>query len=207
MRPDDGDTPRLWYNKIYQLFRVPYVLSARTDCKTSYVEVINPLLSKKVVSVARQLPDQLQEDKKIFVSIVTALSPEIPFHSSVSAAHDKTFKNLEKGRLVDQISTREGIDTIRGELDSNHARTLLSDKLIDFLLDGIRVRETLGKRIKIELKQFIRAIVPATVTSKTKSALVETKPSTKNIDINKMAFRAYIIVVMHRTFESDASAL
>ena len=207
LKPNDGDTPRLWYNKIYQLFRVPYVLSARTDCKSSYVEVINPLLSKKVVIATRRIPDYLQDDKKLFVSIVTELSPNIPFHSSVSPAHDKTFKNLEKGRLVDQISTREGINIIRSELDSKHARRLLSDTLIDFLLDGVRVRETLSKRVLINLKHFIRAAVPATVTSSTQSILFEKKSSKKNIDINKMAFRAYIIVAMYRMLESDASAL
>ena len=109
--------------------------------------------------------------------------------------------------MVDQISTREGINIIRSELDSKHARRLLSDTLIDFLLDGVRVRETLSKRVLINLKHFIRAAVPATVTSSTQSILFEKKSSKKNIDINKMAFRAYIIVAMYRMLESDASAL
>jgi hypothetical protein len=159
------------------------------------------------VSAARRIPDYLQDDKKLYVSIVTDLSPKIPFHSSVSEAHDKTFKNLEKTRLVDQISTREGINIIRSELESKYARRLLSDTLIDFLLDGVKVKETLSKRVLISFKHFIKAVTPATVTSSTKSILVEKKSSKKNIDINKMAFRAYIIVAMHRMLESDASAL
>lgn len=69
----------LWRDRLYHCYRIPSVLAALTDLKLPYVEVANPLLSRRIIHIVRMLPDELRTDKRLFKDIVTAWSPPIPF--------------------------------------------------------------------------------------------------------------------------------
>lgn len=208
LSPCEGDTPRVWYNKLYQQYRVPYTLAARTDCKSAYVEVGNPLLSRRIVAAARQLPDELHDDKKLFVSIVATMSPDIPFHSSVSEAHDTRFRDLEKAILRNPLNTTAGVTYLRRELDTAFARKVLGDKLVGYVLSSLRVKETPLSRIEQHARHLVRRLFPAELITKAKGNVARAKGRSRTtMDHNKLAFRAYIIVYMNRLLRQDAELL
>lgn len=68
-----------WRDRLYHEFRIPTVLAALTEIKTAFVDVLNPLLSRRALDVARALPDDLRTDKALFRDFVRGLGPDLPF--------------------------------------------------------------------------------------------------------------------------------
>lgn len=68
-----------WRDRARHRFRLPVVLAALTDLKTAYVEVLNPLLCRRVIECIRQLPDDLRTDKRIWKGLVDEWSPSIAY--------------------------------------------------------------------------------------------------------------------------------
>jgi len=75
-----------WRDRLYQQFRLPYMLSALTDLKAPYVEVLNPLLYASVLAEARKLPDELRTDKRLWQRLVESWLPGVPFARRRAAA-------------------------------------------------------------------------------------------------------------------------
>ena len=74
-----GETLAAWRDRLYSSFRVPTVLAALNESKSSYYDVVNPLLSRRVLEAARSLPDDLRTDKALFREVVDRLGPDVPF--------------------------------------------------------------------------------------------------------------------------------
>src|SRR5699024_9061247 len=68
-----------WRDRLYHSFRLPTVLAALNDLKLTHVELINPLLTKKVILASRTLPDNLRTNKKLFKEIVDSYGLDIPY--------------------------------------------------------------------------------------------------------------------------------
>ncbi|WP_280565081.1 hypothetical protein, partial [Chromohalobacter sp. 48-RD10] len=66
----EGETLYAWRDRVHQEYRMPTVFAALSDIKFSYLEEINPLLSRSILGVVRSLPDDLREDKFLFKSVV-----------------------------------------------------------------------------------------------------------------------------------------
>jgi len=60
---------RDWRDRLYQQYRVPFLLAALSDLKLGYVEIVNPLLSDSVIDLIRQLPDSLRTHKVLLRNI------------------------------------------------------------------------------------------------------------------------------------------
>jgi hypothetical protein len=70
-----------WRDRLWLEHRTPNVTAALDEIKTSYVEIANPLLCRRVIDVVRRLPRSFRNDKMIFESIVGAMFRSIPFAS------------------------------------------------------------------------------------------------------------------------------
>ncbi len=73
------ESEAVWRDRLYQSYLVPIFLSALTDLKSSYVEQVNPLLSKRLIYFIREMPDHLRTEKKAFKKIVKSLNFKVPF--------------------------------------------------------------------------------------------------------------------------------
>jgi hypothetical protein len=100
--PDE--TLAAWRDRLYHSYRIPIMLAALTDLKTSYVEVVNPLLSRQVLDVVRAMPDDLRTGKILFRKVVTAMSPPIPFASRAAIAN---FDGLVSSKMFRTVARRE----------------------------------------------------------------------------------------------------
>lgn len=75
-RPDE--TREAWRDRLNIAFEHPYVFAALNDAKLAYVEVVHPLLSRRIVEAVRALPDGLRTDKRLFRELVETRGPRVP---------------------------------------------------------------------------------------------------------------------------------
>lgn len=100
----DYESYNSYYEKNYVQFRLPLVMAALSDFKLSYVELINPLLSKKILSAVRELPDNLRNGAIIWKEYLAAFKINIPF-AKLSAYDDALNEMGKKNNLQYQIET------------------------------------------------------------------------------------------------------
>jgi hypothetical protein len=193
----ESESLDMWRDRIYQTFRIPVMLSSLNDPKTSYIEVVNPLLSRSIIYQVRSLPDHLRHDKKLFRNIVSGLSPDIGF--ATSAAIDSPANIFRSPGMVDEI--------VRELHDSGNSSPLTSD-VIDFIEKNIRIT-----RIKASprrgIKAHIKAMLPRSAIERLSPLYSRYRNSGTAIDMdaNRLAFRAYILSRMDRILKEDAQAL
>ncbi len=86
LKPNNGESMNVFLERIYSNYRIPVVLSALSDFKLSYVEVICPLLSRKILTAVRKLPDNLRMGMPIWSAYLSQLENRIPY--SQKDTHD-----------------------------------------------------------------------------------------------------------------------
>lgn len=74
-----GESREAWRDRVNVQFEIPYLFSALNDIKLSYIEIIHPLLSRRIVEYIRQVPDKLRTGKSLFKSIVNDVEPYITY--------------------------------------------------------------------------------------------------------------------------------
>lgn len=75
-----------WRDRLNAEFELPYVIGPLNDLKYCYVDVIHPLVSRRIVEQARGLPDDLRTNKRAFKSIVEEIPLDVPFATRTAIA-------------------------------------------------------------------------------------------------------------------------
>jgi hypothetical protein len=181
-----------WRDRLYHAFRLPVVLASLTDLKAPYVEVVNPLLARRVLETARMLPDHLRTDKLLFRRIVEAASPPVQFarHSAIPMLR----------RLVDDGTF---LQLVRREVLAGREEGSLPPAFADLLLRQMPVAlspKAARTRARELLKSAVRAVVPLPV----RSAMLSLR--TNALSPGTLAFRAAIVARMARTLTLDAAS-
>lgn len=175
-----------WRDRLYQQFRIAVYFAALNELKCAYVEIINPLLSRRVIKQIRTIPSTLKTDKRLFKELIREIGPDISF-----AKHSATASR----RSVEQ--NRSMTDFILSELNSTYVETIFSKRFIDFIAQNIQMPDEnpIPKRSR-------KKSLPQKLMQKAKSALA--KP---NIELNTLALRALIVCKMSQMLSEDAKAL
>jgi hypothetical protein len=187
----DNESLSAWRDRLYHAYRIPTILAALSDIKFSYVEQINPLLSKAILSIVRTMPDALRTDKFLFKEIVNTIGPGVPFATRDANADPKNI-----------LRTKSFVNLLKSEISSSHADRLLGPEFIKFILDGIREETPASKARKPTLKENISSLLPKSVKN-----WLRDKALSARVDGNVLAFRVFILLRMHKTFQADAAAL
>jgi hypothetical protein len=180
-----------WRDRLSAEFEAPTLIAPLSDIKLSFVEVVNPFLSRSIVQQVRHLPDNLRTDKTLFKKIAASLTPRIPY-----AQHRAI------GFTDDCLKSPEIVEFITGELSTDYARTLLPESLIDFILQDIKVSE---RSLSTKLPLMLRILKPITPMSVRKWRYSRTFK--RNLDSNTLGFRACLICRMTKLLSEDAKAL
>ena len=183
----NGETKEQWRDRIYQSYYVPFCLAALSDLKSPYVEQVNPLLSREIVKIVRELPDHLRTDKKAFKSIVDSISPKIQYAHKSST--DKV-KNLMKNKSM--------VEIIKKELDSEICRSNFNSKFLSNLKEELKITDENNGMFKNVLAD-IKSLLP----KKFKRKMIKSTFVPK-IDMNTVGFRIFIISSMVRILKEDA---
>lgn len=185
------ETNGIWFDRLYQIYRLPHVIAALNEIKLTYVEVITPLLSKQTLEIIRQMPDNLRENKVLFKNFVNKIGPKHPY-----ARYDaiKTPEDIYKRKDI--------VLEIINELKSDEIMDVLPGKFIEFLLKKIQIKETTTSKNKDSLYKIIKSYMPDIIKRILRNTVLK-----QEIDFNNLAFRAYLISKMNSLFKEDAKAL
>ncbi|MDB5119313.1 MAG: hypothetical protein JWN56_531 [Sphingobacteriales bacterium] len=184
----ENETLETWRDRMYHSFRMPYILPAFNDLKLSYVEVINPLLSRKIVYQARTLPDHLRSNKVLFKKIVNSINPNIEYATSGATAETRYL-----------LQSQSAVDLFTSTLSSTTSEEVLPKKLTDYVLKNVIVKNGNINKSSI-IKSVLKRYLPAWVRTKA-TRMNLGKPANMNV----LAFRCYIINRMNETLKEDAT--
>jgi hypothetical protein len=184
-----GETLSAWRDRLFHEHTLPTGFSPLSDLKLSYVEQINPLLSRAILKQVRQLPDHLRTGKTLFKKIVISLSPEIDYATHESSAS-----------LSEILKQEQIVNLVKNELSSNVAKTLFPAAFLDFVLKGIKSKGQIKtvKTNSFSLRSFIGMIIPRFLKETLRNKVV--LPS---LDNNILAFRVFLICKMNKILNDD----
>lgn len=184
----DGETFSTWRDRLYHTDRISTILSALSDLKLSYVEIVNPLLTRKIVYQVRRLPDHLRTLKVLYKKIVISISPDVPFA--------KVGANAENSGV---LKLRQVVNLVKSEITSDTARGLFPPEFINDVVSNLKVLDqTQLRNERKESTASFKAVAKKLLPSGLKN-LVKTKVlPTPALDYNIIAFRMYIIMRMRK---------
>jgi hypothetical protein len=191
LRRTEGESLPAWRDRMHREYYMPAFLAALNDLKSSYVELVNPLVSRTILEAVCRLPDALREGRVLYKSIVKSLSPNIGFATRPAVAHRADV--LRSPRVVAHVSQ---------ELDDRRCRDLLSDALVDAILPRLKVDDARWRTHRRPPSYRIESLVRQRVRDLTGRGAP--RPP---MDFNLLAFRAYIICRMNEILSEDAGAL
>src|SRR5690606_248247 len=127
-----------WRDRLYQQYRVPVMLAALTDLKTSYVEVVNPFLYARVLACARKLPDELRTNKRLWRGMVDAWSPDVPYatRAAVPAARALTADAEMLALMLDELGSARTVELF-GAAAAGRVRSALEASMRRAALGGL----------------------------------------------------------------------
>ena len=183
----ESESLTTYRDRIYEAFNLPTFFAALNDVKTPYVEIANPFLSRRVVSVVRSLPDHLREHRRAFAAFVRAYGPDVPFASKPAPAEPAEY--LARPELVTEI---------RRELGSSRAENVLDRpglERLDAALDGSSAFDA-----RRGLRQATRRMVPDELARRLRpnAAIL--------LSARELSFRLYIASRMAAMLSADAAA-
>ena len=197
-----GETLATWRDRLIQIYGLPNMWSSLSDLKLSYVELINPLLSRKILQQVRELPDHLRTEKALFKKIVTSISPMVDFAT----------KNDGANASLNNILRQEKITTmLKKELSSNNAKSIFPAEFLDYILAGIKTERQIktNKSSLTSLKSSIKRIAPIPIINAIqfiKNAMRQAR-GLPSIDHNRLAFRVFLICRMHTILHDDSTSV
>lgn len=187
-----GESLETWRDRLYQQYRVPFLLAALSDLKLGYVEIINPLLSDSVTNLIRQLPDSLRTHKVLLRAIGRSVGPALPLARSNSiAAPDQL------------VRSPEVVDLLREALSDGAVDPLVPKALVEFAVDGLQVTHSstfapMQRRLRRTVVQWVRSM---------KSADRPSERTSIAPNCNRIALRAYVLSRAHRMMRHDVETL
>ncbi len=182
----ESETLEMWRDRLYQQFRMPVILAALNDLKLSFVEVVNPLLSKGVVLETRKVTDSLRSGKLLFKRLVKKISPNVDYATSGATA-DAAFI----------LKSPAAVSLLKKELNSATAKSIYSEKFLEYLLTNLETSKNKVNRIQL-FKSLLKRLLPKIIINKASKI-----SSGNSVGVNTLAFRAYMIVEMKLKLTED----
>jgi hypothetical protein len=184
-----GESPIQYRDRLWLEFRTPFLTAALDDIKVAYVEIINPLLHRKIVEVVQSLPNDLITYKVIWEEIIHEMFPGTPLAESRSTQD-----------VYDILDMPEGKQFLRENLKQAMGKGLLPDDFLQIFLDNLEIRETKNKLVRVAKKTgWIMSIYD--VVSKMRVRVPKIP-----LNHRRVALRAVIALRMHEMLTADAAA-
>ena len=192
-RSDEGFEP--YRDRMSHEGMIPKALAPLSELKCRYLEVVNPLLSRRILAVVRTFPDELRMYGRAFSAIVDRESRPIPYARFASTPAPSWY-------LAD-----EGIVTaIVAELTSDAAQSLLSEEAALTLLAAMASPSHSPAMVRsrvIAVMKVLRVALPSHVAYRLTPRYQGPEPLTAM----QLAFRATIASKTVALLGRDAVAL
>lgn len=195
LRPRPGETLEPYRDRMSHEGYVPNALAPLSGLKCRYLEVANPLLSRRVVAVARTLPSELRMYGRAFSDIVDRESRPIPHARFTSTPAASTY-----------LADGEIIRAVVAELTSPAIESVLSEEAAMLLLAAMTSPShspaTVRSRVTAVMKAA-RVALPSSVAYRLSPRYRGPEP----LSAMSLAFRATIASKTVALLREDAAAL
>ena len=193
-RPDEALDP--YRDRMYEQSRLPGALAPLNDLKGHYVEIVNPLLSRRMIGAVHELPDDLRAYGRAYAQVVDGESRPIPYARCTSTQS-----------MSDCLSDPGLVEVIVRELASARVeRVLASEETVLALLTALAEpawrRPTARGRAMATLK-LARAGLPLGMARRLTPRYSVPDP----VSPARLALRATIASKMVALLEEDAALL
>jgi len=184
-RTDEGLEP--YSARLYEQHYVTAALAPLNHIKCAYMEVANPLLSRRVIAAAHGLSTSLRTGRRSLKEIASLYGPAVPF----SVRHSSP---VPCGLLALEPLVAE----LRHTLASETAATLFPEETLRTLRAALVPS---GPRLKTSLKGRTKEVVPKHV--------IEHLHPVPEVELSprRLAFRACLSIRAHELFREDAGFL
>jgi len=190
--PAQGESLACYRDRVYHTFGIPVNLASLNDVKAPFVEIVSPLLSRKVLDFIREMPDAARDDRCVYAKLVKEMGPPIPF--ATMQADDNS---------GDYLWSASYVRWLMSELESSFALRHFPASFLRTL--GIEIHQ--GRSALLSSRSFrstVKRIIPSSWISATRMRLgkLPEVPGTRRV-----ALRVALICRMIRMLEEDASVL
>jgi hypothetical protein len=187
----DNETLATWRDRLYQQHRLPKLLAGISDLQANYVEVVNPLLSRRILACVRELPDELRTGKSLWRQFVRARSGKIPFARSAAVLP-----------LAEFVNDTRMLEFMLSELaEEDIFSPMLRERICSSLRSALTVDA--GRRRKVGARERLARFAPSGL----RNAARRWMPATLELQPAVFAFRALIVARMNRLLKADAANL
>lgn len=190
LRRRTGETLDAWRDRLRHSHGLPAIQGALNDLKASFVEIANPLLARRIIDVVRGLPDHLRRRKLVLRRIAEKVGPDIPFA-----------RHLATDDMKDLLRRPDATELLMNELNSQQARDLFSNALIDHLLRRIASPAAQSQSRRRRTFSTAKRFLPKTLKRVVRNAV-----GRKPLDPHVLALRACLVCRMTKMLREDAQA-
>jgi hypothetical protein len=178
-----AETLHAWRDRLNAQFELPYVIGPLNDLKYGYLDVIHPLVSRRIVEQVRGLPDALRTNKTAFKSIVEAAPLDVPFAKYPAIVSPDVV--LRQPQVVRVLSNE-----LRRQSEGSGTVAALAGHALELLAEPDALCGRLPTRMSRLVEQAQRRLSRA-----------------PKLSPHRIAFRTYIIGKTHALLQQDARAL
>ena len=196
LRQSPGEGLDSYRDRMYEQSHLPGALASLNDVKGRYVEIVNPLLSRRMIGALHELPDELRAYGRLYNQIVDGESRPIPYarFNSTLAVSDC----LDDPGLVEVIVRELSSARVERVLDKEEAVL----RVLAAMATPQWRRPTLRGQTIAALK-VVRAALPAGVARRLTPRYSRPDP----VSPARLAFRAAIASKMIALLEEDGALL
>lgn len=181
----DNESLEEWRDRLSIEFENSHVFAALNDLKLAYVDLVNPLLSRKIINSVRQLPSSLRTNKQLFKNIVNDITPPIAYAKHPAIASKGNI--LKQENVVQYISAQLTQAKHAGVIPENFLEYALNHLAITKNTDNCKISSTIQSLLgKVKRKLGI--------------------PEKLLMDNSFFAFRVFMICRMSEILRDDAKA-
>jgi len=187
-RPDEA--PADWRDRLLHSFKIPTVTAALNDIKSAYVEIANPLLTRRIVELARQQPATLRTGKKLLIALNREWKTPVPYATSRAIAWAQ-----------DALAAPAVRELLNDELASQRTVSILSRSFSNHVAQALNKPATAVPASKSgeEITQKLKFLIPERFKAARRRRLVRPPPSAA-----QLGFRAWLIAHMSEILSRDA---
>jgi hypothetical protein len=176
-----------WRDRINTEFEIPFVFSPLSDLKLAYVELAQPLLSRRIVETVRTLPDTMRTGKSLFRKLVDREGPAIRYAAKPAIQG--------RGSILRMPAMQEMVDArLRAAANGPEPLAALTRHALRMLADN--ATQGFPKRNSLPTRTLRWA----------KRLAGQKKNPSRLMDPYQFAFRAFIILRMTEILCEDANA-
>jgi asparagine synthetase B (glutamine-hydrolysing) len=184
-----GESAADWRDRLFHAFRVPSVYAALNELKSAYVEIVSPLLVRRLVELARTHPEHLRTGKKLFRDVTSEDSIPVPYADAHATADADAA--LGHPSMVEQL-----LD----EIFSARAREIFSSEFAAFVAERLRGPDK-SRRRSSPLTRALKRALPKQLTKPFAG-----RPAWRTLSGKRLALRAFLISRMSERLRMDARA-